>query len=213
MKHSSVDFAAHMLGLLQNTGPSGPTGPTSDKPFNLNEKAGTTRCAKVGPVDFEWSQHVRATGPGNISKKQSLAGSGTTGTSGTTNFEQAPALDLSGRCPAEWHAILAELKALHPVEWLSAERWCGAITDAGGFLSTWGNAAHQLGWTALDLFGVHPAAPASRFDVMGLVLLIQGGEVVALTAQTATIRKMSGAILTYPKSGQRGAVLLSEVRS
>jgi hypothetical protein len=34
-----------------------------------------------------------------------------------------------------------------------------------------------MGWTTLDLFGVHPTRPAVRFDVMGLLLLLQGGEV------------------------------------
>ncbi len=45
------------------------------------------------------------------------------------------------------------------------------------FISRSGHAAQPLGWTALDLFGVHPLAPASRFDAMGLFLLIQGGAV------------------------------------
>jgi hypothetical protein len=213
MKHSSADFTAHMLSLLKNTGPSGPTGPTPDKPFNLNEKAGTTRGAEVGPVDLDWSQHVCAIGPGKTPTKQSLRDGGTAGTSGTTNFEQGPALGLPGKCPPEWYAILAELKARNPVEWLSAQRWCEVVSDVEIFLSRWGNAAHQLGWTALDLFGVHPMAPASRFDMMGLVLLIDGGEVVTLTSNSATIRRMSGTFLTFRKSDQAGAVLLSEIRS
>ena len=67
--------------------------------------------------------------------------------------------------------------------------------------------------SALDLFGVHPAAPASRFDAMGLFLLIGGGEVIALTASSATIRRRSGAVLTYRRSDRGEAVLMSKVRS
>jgi hypothetical protein len=69
------------------------------------------------------------------------------------------------------------------------------LSDAWNFLSRWGSSAHRLGWNELDLFGVHP--PAARFDAMGLVLLIHDGEVVALTAATATIRRTSGAVLSY----------------
>ena len=51
---------------------SGPTGPTQDKPFKSNEKAGTTRCTLVGPVDIEWSQPARATGPSGPTPRKYL---------------------------------------------------------------------------------------------------------------------------------------------
>ena len=70
----------------------------------------------------------------------------------------------------------------------------------------------QLGWTALDLFGVHPLAPAARIGCWGLILFVQGGDVVALTDGTATICRQSGAVLTYRRYGQRGGLLLSELR-
>jgi hypothetical protein len=58
---------------------------------------------------------------------------------------------------------------------------------------------------------VHPFAPASRFDVMGLILLLQGGEVIALTDQAATIRRRSNAVLTYRRANQTGAVCITKV--
>jgi hypothetical protein len=66
-----------------------------------------------------------------------------------------------------------------------------------------------MGWTALDLFGVHPTRPAVRFDVMGLLLLLHGGEVMALTQEGASIRRPSGAVLRFSRSSTVG-VLLSE---
>jgi hypothetical protein len=86
------------------------------------------------------------------------------------------------------------------------------LSDAENFLSRWGSAARSLGWTALDLFGVHPIAPAARFDVMGLLLLTQGGAVVALTADGATVRRTTGAALSYQRPTQAGAVLISKAR-
>jgi hypothetical protein len=106
---------------------------------------------------------------------------------------------------------LTALKERDPVEWMSAERWRFLISDAENFLPRWGSAAHSLGWTALDLFGVHPAAPAVRFDVMGLLPIMNGGAVVNLTDGAATLRARSGVTLTYRRSTERGAVLISEV--
>jgi len=212
MMHTSVDFTEHMLGLLKNTGPSGPTGPTQDKPFKSNEKAGTTRCTLVGPVDIEWSQPARATGPTKIAPLQVLTGSGTTGTSGTTNFQGAQVKLERTTAPPEWHAILAELNQRNCPDWFSPDRWTALLSDAEIFLGRWGQTAHQLGWTALDLFGVHPIAPAARFDVMGLFPLLHGGAVIALTEDAATIRRSSNAILTYRRGSQAGAVCITGVK-
>jgi hypothetical protein len=52
-------------------------------------------------------------------------------------------------------------------------------------------------------------APAARFDVMGLVPILNGAAVLALTNVTATMRRPSGAILSYQRSERSGAVLLS----
>ncbi|WP_456620627.1 MULTISPECIES: hypothetical protein [unclassified Bradyrhizobium] len=85
------------------------------------------------------------------------------------------------------------------------------LGDAGNFLSRWGHAAHAMGWTALDLYGVHPLAPAARFDVMGFLFLIQGGVVPFITASSASIHRQTGAHLTYRRHHASDAVLLTKV--
>ncbi len=62
--------------------------------------------------------------------------------------------------------------------------------------------AHELGWTGLDLFGVHRERPWVRFDCMGLVPLLNGAKVVALSDTEAVIEKPSGARLTFRRHGQ-----------
>jgi hypothetical protein len=84
------------------------------------------------------------------------------------------------------------------------------LHDAARFLDRWSSTARSMGWTALDLFGAHPTRPAVRFDVMGLLLLIRGGEVVALSAESASIRRPSGAVLRFFRRPTAGGVLLSE---
>jgi hypothetical protein len=83
------------------------------------------------------------------------------------------------------------------------------LQDAARFLDRWSSTARAMSWTALDLFGVHPTRPAVRFDVMGLLLLLQGGEVTALTAENASITRPRGAVLRFPRPAV-GGVLLSE---
>jgi hypothetical protein len=66
--------------------------------------------------------------------------------------------------------------------------------------------ARALGWTARELFGLHatPARPhpnyrrLSRYDETGLIWLLRGRPVIALTETTAAIHGAT-AVLTYRK--------------
>ena len=103
-------------------------------------------------------------------------------------------------------AVLAVLQA-HCPDHVEVERWRQAVADAESFLTIWGKQAGSLGWAARDLFGLHavPAAPhpsyrrLSRYDETGLVWLLRGRPVVALTESTAAIQNPTGSILTYRK--------------
>ncbi len=54
-----------------------------------------------------------------------------------------------------------------------------------------------MSWEAPDLFGAHPTKPRARLDCAGLVLLLQGRPVVAITDDSATIKAASGGSLTF----------------
>jgi hypothetical protein len=68
-----------------------------------------------------------------------------------------------------------------------------------------GDQVEALGWTARDLFGLdkpaekpHPSySRLSRYDETGLIWLLQGRPVVALTEATAAIQSSTGAITIY----------------
>ena len=72
--------------------------------------------------------------------------------------------------------------------------------DAYHFLRDWAAQAHGLGWTALDLFGVHRERPWVRPDVMGLVPLLQGRRFTALSESRAEFRDHGGGELTYRRA-------------
>jgi hypothetical protein len=119
------------------------------------------------------------------------------------------AVKSPGGYPIEWQAISWELEYTdEPLECFG-DRWKTMAADAGAFLERWGRTAHLLGWDVLALYGVHSNAPAARFDVMGLIPVLNGGRVIAITKEGATFRAPSGATLTYRRTDQTGAVTVT----
>jgi hypothetical protein len=88
-----------------------------------------------------------------------------------------------------------------PPESFSPEAWHQLLLDTDSFFQRWAEQAELLAWSDKDLIGVHPRAPAARYDAMGLLFLIRGGEVIELHDQCATIRSQRGSLLVYRKYG------------
>jgi hypothetical protein len=81
---------------------------------------------------------------------------------------------------------------------VSLRRWRQFIDDCGIFLDgAWASRAAALGWGPLDLFGCDRFKPFARIDWQGLLWLLNGRRLVALTADSATIETASGGRLTY----------------
>jgi hypothetical protein len=103
---------------------------------------------------------------------------------------------LETRCPSHVHVA----------------RWQQCVEDGRAFLATWGEQAEALGWTARDLFGLfsvpehmHPSfSRLSRYDHTGLIWLLQGKPVIALTEATAAIQSPTGAVTIYRKHNKPG---------
>jgi hypothetical protein len=118
-------------------------------------------------------------------------------------FEGAQSRSFSD-FPGRYDRTMAALEARCP-DLVPDARWQAAVEDGRRFLSQWSKQAGALGWTARDLFGLHtpPAKPhpsysrLSRYDETGLIWLLQGRPVVALTETTAAIQNPTGAITIY----------------
>jgi hypothetical protein len=110
---------------------------------------------------------------------------------------RAVLLQVPDGVPSEWVQGVADLLAMpaHP-DW-PEPKWKTLREDALTFLKDWAAQAHALGWEALDLFSVHAEAPHARLDGMGLVPLLGGRPVVALTEDSAAIGAESGGTLTF----------------
>jgi hypothetical protein len=65
------------------------------------------------------------------------------------------------------------------------------------FLERWGMRAARLGWEDWQLYGCHRRAAFHRIQGMGLVLLLRGDSLAALTETEAVIRTGTAAHQTY----------------
>jgi hypothetical protein len=116
---------------------------------------------------------------------------------------------ISAKRPSPYQSEFEALERRCP-ELIEPGRWRQAVEDGRQFLTTWGDQAKDLGWTAQELFGLHrvPAKPhasfdrLSRYDSTGLVWLLHGRVVVKMTADSAAIRTASGRPLMYSKNNK-----------
>jgi hypothetical protein len=99
--------------------------------------------------------------------------------------------------PADRVQGVVNLLAMPPHPDWSEPRWKTLQDDALAFLRAWAAQAHALGWESLDLFGIHAEAPHARLDCMGLVPLLGGRPVVALTEDSAALTAASVGTLSF----------------
>jgi hypothetical protein len=99
--------------------------------------------------------------------------------------------------PQDWIGGIARLANIAPPRAYPAHAWQQLVTDTERFLDEWAQQAAALGWPDWELFGCHRRAPWARIDGMGLVLLLHGDPLAALTATEAVIRRASGAHQTW----------------
>jgi len=158
---------------------------------------------------------------GNSKADQDLSGSGTTGTTGTIEFEvvranenfdeRAALVEYGANVPRDWADGFARLATAAPPAGFSTETWRAVVDDGAHFLDDWGRKASQLGWSALDVFGVSIQASRMRSEMAGLLPFIGGGTVVAISSASATIRSASGDEVVWLRRSHAGAVAVWEL--
>lgn len=156
--------------------------------------------------------------PQEDKQQQSIVAPGTSPTIGTTEneyvrassndlFEERAAIAEDGAgVPRNWAESFARLDIAERPPDFTGKAWRQLIEDGGRFLDRWASEAARLGWSALDVFGVHPAAPSTTYAAIGLVPLIRGGDVVTIRSDRATVRTQGGTLLTYLRRPQPGAI-------
>jgi hypothetical protein len=117
--------------------------------------------------------------------------------------------------PREWADALARLDPARPPADVPEARWRRFIDDCGAFLdSGWAGRAAALGWGPPELFGCDRAKPFARVSSQGLLWLLNGRQLLALTGDTAAIASFTGGRLTYyRRPSERRQVLVWELAS
>jgi hypothetical protein len=127
--------------------------------------------------------------------------------------ERAAIIEFGANVPRRWAEGFAALSTMPAPAGFSPERW-GRIFDAAGvFLDRWAAEAIRRGWSDLDIFGCDPDRPDARFDCMGLVLLLDRCEVVAVDERGADVISVTGARQRYRRKPMPpGTVSLWQLR-
>jgi hypothetical protein len=112
--------------------------------------------------------------------------------------ERASIIEFDGGAPRAWAEALARLDPNKPPGDLPPRRWLRFIDDCGRFLDGgWAVRAAVLGWEPLDLFGCDRERPFARTDHLGLLWLVNGGTVVELNRDRATLETERGSRQRY----------------
>jgi hypothetical protein len=106
-----------------------------------------------------------------------------------------------------WGEGVAQLNSTRPPENIPPRRWVQFINDCNQFLKIWATQANALGWEALDLFGCDSVKPYSRVDRQGLVWILNGRRVIAMTAEAATIEGAGSSRLAYRRERKNDRIL------
>jgi hypothetical protein len=111
--------------------------------------------------------------------------------------ERAAIIEHDGGVSRAWAEGFARLHPDRPPGDVPLRRWRRFVDDVGLFLDKWARYAAALGWGPYDLFGCDRDRPFARIDQAGLLWLLNGDKLIALSENTATIETRTGARQTY----------------
>jgi hypothetical protein len=165
---------------------------------------GRLKVVAPAPLPQELIEQLRAAKSDLLTLLASLEPQNEPGdTSTDTEEERAAIVEYDGGAPRAWAQGFARLDPDMPPADVPARRWQRFIDDCGRFIdSGWAERATSLGWGPVDLFGCDRERPIARLERAGLLWLLNGRKLVALTADTATIETLKGTHQTYRRGSQ-----------
>jgi hypothetical protein len=132
---------------------------------------------------------------------------------GEGDEERAAIIEYQGGVPRQWAEGFARLDPAGPPRGMPPKRWQRFLDDIGLFLdSPFCGIAVALGWEPHDLFGCDRDRPFACIDQAGLLWLLNGDKLVALSENTATIETSNSVRHTYRlRPMETGRVLVWEL--
>lgn len=112
--------------------------------------------------------------------------------------ERAAIVEYEAGIPRAWAEGFARLHPDRPPADVPAKRWQQFVDDCGRFLNDgFAKTAAALGWGPFDLFGADRDRPFARIGQAGLLWLLGGDRLIALSESTAIIETRCGKRHTY----------------
>lgn len=139
--------------------------------------------SNIGPMDGATDSEHGGTAPAKIDKIAK----------DPPREQRAGVIERDGDIPREWAEGFAYMLTMRRSTGFGISRWEELLDDAGRFIDTWARQASALGWTTADVFGIHPTLPEARHDMKGLIAVLRGGRVVAMSESGAVIQSPTGA--------------------
>jgi hypothetical protein len=128
------------------------------------------------------------------------------------SLQTEPSAERDSRDLGAWQRGVCRLNIDRPPEGVPYDRWRNFVAAAARFLAgPFAERASALGWTALDLFGCDDSRPLARLDRAGLIWLLNGRKLVALTAEMAVVQTRTGTRQTYRRPREPRRVLAWEL--
>lgn len=107
--------------------------------------------------------------------------------------ERAAIVEYTAGVPRAWAEGFARLDPDRPPGDVPPRRWRRFVDDCGRFLDGgFAARAAALGWVSCDLFGCDRDRPFARIDQAGLLWLLDGDRLIALSENTATVETGTG---------------------
>jgi hypothetical protein len=120
------------------------------------------------------------------------------GTWGEPEAERAAVVEYECNIPRDWAEGFARLHPNHSPADVPPRRWLAFINDCRRFLEGgFAAKAAALGWGPFDVFGCDRDRPFARINQAGLLWLLNGDSVIALSENTATVETRNGARQTW----------------
>ena len=106
-------------------------------------------------------------------------------------------------------SLASESRTNPPAE-ITRDRWLIFLDDCGRFLDgNWANCARALGWGPLDLFGCDRRHPLRQLSRAGLLWLVDGGKLIAMSAELAVVERDGRERRKYARLGIRSGLVLA----
>jgi hypothetical protein len=173
---------------------------TPGEPEPLRQEPGDTISGGDTPFDSELAW-LRCFNPGNRSEAGPIPQGLLAGFRDHYRPSSKPAAPTH-----PWHAGVMQLQMMKAPSGFQEARWRRLQFDCAWVLDNCRDQLEELGWSAVEVFGIDPVHSYPRLDCYGLAISLNGGKLANVTILDAIVERPSGSLLSYTRGVPEHAV-------